>query len=152
MTTVKAGKLRQLTRPHLRSVLLPIRLGVVPQQWSDCLTKKSEKDVPNMSQKRRGESYIVGKNTSRSKRGEAYLGHGAPGAPLQDSQREGIMNDPCITDDLQADQRTITDAFGFEHHEDNEVREVAEYIHSLELENAALRQRIALLRGIPQLA
>ena len=62
------------------------------------------------------------------------------------------MNEPHITDELEADQRTVTDAFGREHRDESEVREVAEYIHCLEQENAALRQRIALLRGIPQLA
>jgi hypothetical protein len=62
------------------------------------------------------------------------------------------MNDPCIIDEPGADERTIMDAFGLERRDESEVREVAEYIHTLELENGALRQRIALLRGIPQLA
>jgi len=52
----------------------------------------------------------------------------------------------------EAEQRTIMDAFGLERRDESEVREVAEYIHNLELENSALRQRIALLRGIPELA
>ena len=60
--------------------------------------------------------------------------------------------DESYINELEADRCTVTDAFGLEDRDANEVREVASYIHSLEQENAALRQRIALLRGIPQLA
>ena len=81
--------------------------------------------------------------------GEARPDSGATAANLKRSE---IMNNPCTIDELQADQCTITDAFGLEDRDANEVRDVASYIHSLEQENAALRQRIALLRGIPQLA
>ena len=56
------------------------------------------------------------------------------------------------TNELEGDQRTIMDAFGLECRDENEIHEVAEYIYSLELENSALRRRIALLRGIPELA
>jgi len=103
-------------------------------------------------QKQPGASYIVEEICSR-------LSEAKPAKPMANSaairvnpKRDRIMNEPHITDKLEADRCTVTDAFGLEDRDANEVREVASYIHSLEQENAALRQRIALLRGIPQLA